>query len=405
VDQDSLIGTVGDLMGRYEAEDTEDFDDAYVQLDSLIRDIKDPALKAEYNRQLKAKRSGQWSASKEKRDISVKVFEDAIESSNVLVPEAAPQEEMSLSAHLHDDFLSNPENLLRAGFSEEHSKEIVEASKKWFGEGNRKGKDPRELVRRHWSAGVKADDDYPAGKRAVLDAIRHEKTLSSTVVDPTAAGRAQLVEREREVENTRIKGQLRQKFMKYLERNPDATPTEIQQKAHGLGVEFTTESIKSKMLQKQGDRPTASVGTGDAFRVANSYLGVRELADAQSNPQIDKWIRSINPSLATDSTAWCSAFVNGVADEAGFVGSGKLNAKSWLKVGKEIPAAQAQQGDVVVFWRDDKSSWKGHVGFLHSYDKKGNIRVLGGNQGNEVSIKTYPASRLLGVRRLKALNS
>jgi len=291
------------------------------------------------------------------------------------------------------------------GFSEDDAEKIAKASEKWYGEGDEQGEDPVDLVRRLWSTSNAADEDFPESERSVFEAIRHYETKSSTVPNPTAAARADLVEREREVENTRIKGQLRQKFMKYLERNPDATPTEIQQKAHGLGVEFTTESIKSKMLQKQGDRPTASVGTGDAFRVANSYLGVRELADAQSNPQIDKWIRSINPSLATDSTAWCSAFVNGVADEAGFVGSGKLNAKSWLKVGKEIPAAQAQQGDVVVFWRDDKSSWKGHVGFLHSYDKKGNIRVLGGNQGNEVSIKTYPASRLLGVRRLKALNS
>jgi len=405
VDQDSLIGTVGDLLSKYEAEDTEDFDDAYVHLDSLIRDIKDPAQKAEYNRQLKAKRSGQWAESKEKKDVAVKVFEDAIESGGVLLPEAALSEELSLGSYLDDEFLSDQDRLRSFGFSEDDAEKIAKASEKWYGEGDEQGEDPVDLVRRLWSTSNAADEDFPESERSVFEAIRHYETKSSTVPNPTAAARADLVEREREVENTRIKGQLRQKFMKYLERNPDATPTEIQQKAHGLGVEFTTESIKSKMLQKQGDRPTASVGTGDAFRVANSYLGVRELADAQSNPQIDKWIRSINPSLATDSTAWCSAFVNGVADEAGFVGSGKLNAKSWLKVGKEIPAAQAQQGDVVVFWRDDKSSWKGHVGFLHSYDKKGNIRVLGGNQGNEVSIKTYPASRLLGVRRLKALNS
>ncbi len=405
VDQDSLIGTVGDLLSKYEAEETEDFDDAYVHLDSLIRDIKDPAQKAEYNRQLKAKRAGQWAESKEKRDVVFKVFDEAIEGSEALVPETTQGEEMSLSSHLYDDFLSDPENLLGAGFSQEHTNEIVKASKAWYGEGNRKGKDPEELVKRHWSAGVKQDDDYPAGKRAVLDAIRHEKTPSSTVVDPTAAGRAEMLERERKVENTRIKGQLRQKFIKWFDLNPDASPEDIQQKAHGLGVEFTTESIKSKMLQKQGDRPTASVGTGDTFRVASSYLGVRELADAASNPQIDKWIRDINPDLATDSTAWCSAFAHAVAEESGYKGSGKLNAKSWLGVGDEVPAKQAQQGDVVVLWRDNKSSWKGHVGFFHGYDKKGNIRVLGGNQGNEVSIKTYPSNRLLGVRRLKELNA
>lgn len=405
VDQDSLIGTVGNLIKDYEAEDTEDFDDKYVHLDSLIRDIKDPALKAEYNRQLKAKRSGQWAESKEKRDVSVKVFDDAIEGSDALVAEAAAPRESSLGSYLDDEFLSNQDRLRSFGFSEDDAEEIAKASEAWYGEGKRQGKDPVDLVRRLWSTSAAADEDFPESERAVFEAIRNYKTASSTVSNPTAAARADLVERERKVENTRIKGQLRQKFMKFLGRNPDATPEEIQQKAHDLGVEFTTESIKSKMFPKQGDRTSASVGTGDAFRVANSYLGVRELADAQSNPQIDKWIRSINPEFANDSTAWCSAFVNGVADEAGFVGSGKLNAKSWLKVGDEVPAAQAKQGDVVVLWRDNKSSWKGHVGFFHSYDKKGNIRILGGNQGNQVSIKTYSSNRILGFRRLKEFNA
>ncbi len=407
VDQDSLIGTVGDLIKVYDAEDTEDFDDAYVHLDSLIRDIKDPALKAEYNRQLKAKRAGQWTESKEKKDVAVKVFDEAIESSGILVPEAAPYEELSKGSYLEDDFLSNPENLLGAGFSQDQTDEIVEASEKWYGKGQRQGTDPEDLVRRYWNDSSAQDEDFPKSKRAVLDAIRHFKTDAYAVPNPTAEARADLVEREREVENTRRKGQLRQKFMKYLDRNPDASPEDIQQKAHGLGVEFTTESIKSKMFPKQGDREASSVGTGDAFRVANSYLGVRELADAQSNPQIDKWI-SMNgryDDVATDSTAWCSAFVNGVAEEAGLEGSGKLNAKSWLKVGEEVPASQAKQGDVVVLWRDNKSSWKGHVGFFHGYDKKGNLRILGGNQGNQVKISTYPANRLLGVRRLKALKA
>jgi len=404
VDQDSLIGTVGDLLADYEAEDVEDFDQAYVHLDSLIRDIKDPAQKAEYNRQLKAKRSGQWAESKEKKDVAVKVFEDALEGSDALVPEAAPYEELSKGSYVDAGFLSDQDRLRSFGFSEDQAKKISEASEK-YREGNEAGEDPEDLVRRFWSTSAAADEDFPKSERAIFDAIRHYKTDSYAVPNPTAAARADLAEREREVENTRIKGQLRQKFMKYLERNPDASPEDIQQKAHGLGVEFTTESIKSKMLQKQGDRPTASVGTGDTFRVASSYLGVRELADAASNPQIDKWIRDINPSLATDSTAWCSAFAHAVAEECGYKGSGKLNARSWLGVGDEVPAAQAKQGDVVVLWRDNKSSWKGHVGFFHGYDKKGNIRVLGGNQGNQVKISTYPANRLLGFRRLNELNA
>jgi len=403
--QPTLLGQVGDLIASYSAEDADETDNDFVKISGMIRQIKDPDQKAEYTRVLKAKRSGQWAASKEKRDVSMKIFEESLGGSSALIPEAAPQVEMSLSAHLYDDFLSDPENLLRAGFQEDHAEEIVAASKKWFGEGSKKGKDPRELVKRHWSAGWKQDDDYPAGKRAVLDAIRHEKPLSSTVVDPTAAGRAARAERERQVENTRIKGQLRQKFMKFLDRNPDATPEEIQQKAHSLGVEFTTESIKSKMLQKQGDRTTASVGTGDALRVAQSYLGIQEIPGSGNNPQISKWINQIDKNNHSDSTAWCSAFVNGVAEEAGLEHTGRLNAQSWLDVGRSVHPRSAQPGDVVVFRWGSQKSWQGHVGFFQGYDKNGRMRVLGGNQGNKVQVSSYPANRLLGVRRLKELNA
>ncbi len=143
VDQDSLIGTVGDLLSKYEAEDTEDFDDAYVHLDSLIRGIKDPAQKAEYNRQLKAKRSGQWAESKEKKDVAVKVFEDAIESSGVLVPEAAPPEELSKGSYVDAGFLSDQDRLRSFGFSEDQAEKIAEASEK-YRKGNETGEDPED---------------------------------------------------------------------------------------------------------------------------------------------------------------------------------------------------------------------------------------------------------------------
>ena len=58
-----------------------------------------------------------------------------------------------------------------------------------------------------------------------------------------------------------------------------------------------------------------------------------------------------------------------------------------------------QEGDVVVLWRESRDSWKGHVGFFSGYDDNGDIKVLGGNQGDSVSIKSYSKNRLLGFRR------
>jgi hypothetical protein len=52
---------------------------------------------------------------------------------------------------------------------------------------------------------------------------------------------------------------------------------------------------------------------------------------------------------------------------------------------------------VAVFWRDSKSSGKGHVGFFVEETSR-NVSVLGGNQGEQVSIANQPKARLLGYR-------
>ena len=135
--------------------------------------------------------------------------------------------------------------------------------------------------------------------------------------------------------------------------------------------------------------------------IAMSQYGVTEIVGKRHNPIILDYFKQIGHSwVQTDETAWCSAYMNWVALIAGMERTGKLNARSWLTVGQKID--NPKQGDVVIFWREKKSSWKGHVGLFigYTHDKKG-IYVLGGNQNNMVNIKRYPTSRLLGFRRLQ----
>ena len=137
---------------------------------------------------------------------------------------------------------------------------------------------------------------------------------------------------------------------------------------------------------------TLEIGLGE--------YGITEIAGYSHHPRILKYFHEIGHEwVANDETAWCSAFANWIALKAGCYRSNKLNARSWLSVGQgvEVP----KQGDVVVFWRENRSSWKGHVGFFISYseDKK-SIYVLGGNQNNKVCIKPYPTYRLLGFRSI-----
>lgn len=141
------------------------------------------------------------------------------------------------------------------------------------------------------------------------------------------------------------------------------------------------------------------------INIALSQYGVTEIVGKEHNPIVLNYFKEIGHTwVTTDEIAWCSAFINWVALKAKVQRSNKLTARSWLQVGTDIK--EPKLNDVVVFWRSKKASWKGHVGLFISYseDKK-YIYVLGGNQSNQVNIKKYPVYRLLGFRRLSAINS
>lgn len=94
-------------------------------------------------------------------------------------------------------------------------------------------------------------------------------------------------------------------------------------------------------------------------------------------------------------TAWCSSFANYVVKRAGFKGTGSASARSWLKWGQSVDTPK--MGAIVIFWRVSPDSSYGHVGFFAGEHEE-EIIVLGGNQDNQVCLKTYPKERLIGVR-------
>lgn len=138
------------------------------------------------------------------------------------------------------------------------------------------------------------------------------------------------------------------------------------------------------------------------YDVAESHLGVKEYPAAKHNPTIIEYYKASGHSwVQDDETPWCAAFVGAVLAECGMRGTNELNARSYSKWGEAVELSQARKGDVVVFWRGSRDSWKGHVAFF-SHHEDGKVYVLGGNQGNKVSVAPYPTDRLLTIRRVKA---
>jgi uncharacterized protein (TIGR02594 family) len=125
--------------------------------------------------------------------------------------------------------------------------------------------------------------------------------------------------------------------------------------------------------------------------------GQAEIPGSKSNPRITEYLASTNlpASGRQDETPWCSAFVNWCMLQSGYRGTRSAAARSWLQWGHKVPAPKL--GTIVVLWRDDPSSTKGHVGIF--IRKEGaSLWLLSGNQGNQVSIENYPLARVLDYR-------
>lgn len=136
-----------------------------------------------------------------------------------------------------------------------------------------------------------------------------------------------------------------------------------------------------------------------AYELAKRDVGTWEWAEGH-NPKVVQYFHDVGHEwVQDDETAWCAAFVGAMLKRAGMPHTGKLNARSYLQWGEPVDPADAQEGDILVFSRGDPNGWQGHVAFNAGRIENGDWRCLGGNQSNQVNVKTYSNSRLLGVRR------
>jgi uncharacterized protein (TIGR02594 family) len=127
--------------------------------------------------------------------------------------------------------------------------------------------------------------------------------------------------------------------------------------------------------------------------IARGELGVTEASGKASNERILEYFEAAGSDVKNDATAWCSAYACWVMEQAGYPSTNNLAARSWLKYGKQTTP---KPGAILVFSRGN-NAWQGHVGFYVG-ETATHYRVLGGNQGNKVSIATYPKARLLSAR-------
>ena len=132
------------------------------------------------------------------------------------------------------------------------------------------------------------------------------------------------------------------------------------------------------------------------LQMALCEVGTREIQGTKNNPIIVSWLHQISNKVFADEIPWCAAFIGSILEDAGLDSTGSLAARSYTKwgIGLHSPAV----GAIVVFWRGNRHGWKGHVGIIVGKTIDGKLAVLGGNQGDAVSIRAYSDHRVLAYR-------
>lgn len=128
--------------------------------------------------------------------------------------------------------------------------------------------------------------------------------------------------------------------------------------------------------------------------VARSYLGTKEIPGSKHNSVIQGWLAKLKAWWRDDETPWCGTFVAHCLKEVGQpLPQHWYRATAWKDYGSNLRSTHVAPGSILVFAR----TGGGHVGFYVSEDAL-YYHVLGGNQGNEVSVARIAKVRCIAIR-------
>lgn len=156
--------------------------------------------------------------------------------------------------------------------------------------------------------------------------------------------------------------------------------------------EHTRRAAEARARQQRGE-------SLDAVDHAYTFLGERE----GKNKNIQKILNMFSAGTNQDAYPWCAPFVSYCLTRGG-APTHQQSARALLKSGAKVSLADAQEGDVVVMWNENpatggRNGWGGHAGLFLA--REGDfVQIIGGNQGDEVSVAWVHESRVLGVRHV-----
>lgn len=132
------------------------------------------------------------------------------------------------------------------------------------------------------------------------------------------------------------------------------------------------------------------------MRLAFGEYGEAEVPGPRHNPRVVEYHQSTSYRATSDEVPWCSSFVCWVLERAGIRSTRSARARSWMTWKGAIKLPSPVSGCVVVL-RRGRNPAQGHVGFFLATHHGGKlVVVLGGNQGDTVSVRRFHAVDVLG---------
>lgn len=150
-------------------------------------------------------------------------------------------------------------------------------------------------------------------------------------------------------------------------------------------------------------RPHAESEGPRIVREALKLYGLSEVPGQNHAPEILEMAGYLGGVIedfyTADEIPWCGLAVSYWIKKANFEppkNYSQIRARDFAEWGK--PSKEPSFGDILVFWRGSPQGRDGHVGLYIMEDPKC-YHVLGGNQGNRVSIVRIGKERLIAARR------
>jgi uncharacterized protein (TIGR02594 family) len=128
--------------------------------------------------------------------------------------------------------------------------------------------------------------------------------------------------------------------------------------------------------------------------IARRELGVHETLGPKATARIVEYHKATSLKATSDETPWCASFVNWAFAQVGIRATGSARALSFAPWG--VFLKEPRLGCVAVI---EHPGGRGHVAFVVGRDATTKyLHLLGGNQGDSVSIKRTAESAIIGYR-------